>query len=584
MHVGIGTSNGIGIGHALLIDRHPVKFKVTKITDVDLEKKRYFHAKEKFISKTNSMIKDLDERLGAKSAAILKNQIYLVNDTELNKGILSIIESENVCAEAAVDETYKLYIKLFSNMEDDNMSQRAIDIEDVRVRLLKSLMNIEELNLKNLPENTIIVADELAPSITAVMDTEHIVGIIAENGGDTSHASILARALEIPAVLSLRDARQFIKNGDTVIVDGIYGEVFVNPIEKTIQIYQRKQLQYQEKMIELNNYKNKQTLTKDGKQVDLFANIVNSNDIIKVIQAGGEGVGLYRTEFLFMNGIGMPTEEEQFEEYKRALIMNNGKPLVIRTLDIGGDKKIPYMGLVAESNPFLGYRAIRYCLNRVDVFVIQLRAILRASAFGKVKLLIPLITSLDEVVNVKRHLYNIKAELDKQEIPYDKNLELGIMIETPAASLIADILAKEVDFFSIGTNDLIQYTLVVDRGNENVAYIYTPFHPAVLRSIKHIIQCAKAEKIPVAMCGEAAANLKMIPILLAFGLDEFSVTPSSLLETRKAIASWSIDEVKVIEEEVMKFWTDKEINNYLESVIENKRISEKLDEDQLTDK
>lgn len=567
MQVGIGTSNGIGIGYALLLEQQTVKVKVIKITDVALEKKRYYDARDTFILQTNKMIEDLSNKLGQKSAKILKNQIYLITDSELNNAIESIIDSESICAEAAVDQTYKIYIKLFSNMEDDNMRQRAVDIEDVRIRVLKILMNMKELDLKNLPENTVIIAHELAPSITAVMDTEHIVGIVAEKGGDTSHTSILARALEIPAVLSVKEAKKIIKNGDRVIVDGEYGEIFINPIPKTLEIYERKQIEYIEKINELNKFKNKETLTRDGNKLKVVANIVGPEDIAKVINLGGEGVGLFRTEFLFMNGFSMPTEEEQFEAYKKAVVMSKGKDVIIRTLDIGGDKQVPYMGLSKENNPFLGYRAIRYCLNRVDVFKTQLRAILRASAYGKIKIMIPLVTSLVEVVNVKRHLYDIKMEFDTEEIAYDRNMELGVMIETPAASLIADILAKEVDFFSIGTNDLIQYTIAVDRGNENVSYLYTPFHPAVLRSIKHIIQCAKTENIPVGMCGEAAGNPNMIPLLIAFGLDEFSVTPSNILETRKIISTWSMKDAKEVEEVVMNLWTDKEVTNYLNNII-----------------
>lgn len=567
MHIGIGTSNGIGIGYALLLDQQNVDVMVIKITDAEAEKGRYFDARDIFIEKTNKMIADLSDKLGQKSAAILKNQIYLIKDLELNSGIESIIEHDKICAEAAVDQTCRRFIKLFLNMDNENMRQRAIDIEDMRVRIIMILMNINEIDLGNLPDNTVLIAHELVPSITALIDTEHVVGIVAEKGGDTSHASILARALEIPAVLSVKSAKNLIHNGDRVIVDGIYGEVFINPIEKTLEIYERKQKESIERLNKLKEYKDKETLTKDGYKFELSGNIGGPEDIAKVLNAGGEGIGLFRTEFLFMNGFSMPTEEEQFDAYRRAVVMSKGKAVIIRTLDIGGDKEIPYLGLAKEANPFLGYRAIRYCLDRTDVFTAQLRAILRASAYGKVKVMIPLVTSLGEVVDVKRHLHNISIELENEGVDFDRNIELGVMIETPAASLIADILAKEVDFFSIGTNDLTQYTMAVDRGNENVAYLYTPFNPAVLRSIKHIISCAKAEHIPVGMCGEAAGDPNMIPLLIAFGLDEFSVAASSILETRKNIASWSMREAKEIEKAVMNFWTDKEVTNYLSDII-----------------
>lgn len=570
MHIGIGTSNGIGIGYALLLNQQHAEVTIKKITDTEAEKKRYFDARDKFIEKTSGMIDDLSDKLGQKSAAILKNQIYLIRDAELNNGITALIENEKICAEAAVDETCRRFIKLFLNMDNENMKQRAADIEDMRERLIRILMDVGEIDLGNLPPDTVIVAHELVPSVTALLDTEHVVGIVAEKGGDTSHASILARALEIPAVLSVKNAREIIHNGDRVIVDGNYGEVFVSPIKKTIEIYERKQRESIEKLRELRKFKDKETLTKDGYKFELSGNIGGPEDIAKVLNSGGESIGLFRTEFLFMNGFCMPSEEEQFEIYKKAAVMCRGKSIIIRTLDIGGDKDIPYMGLAKESNPFLGYRAIRYCLDRTDVFKAQLRAILRASAFGKVKIMLPLVTSLTEVVDVKRHLHNISIELENEGVDFDRNIELGIMIETPAASLIADILAKEVDFFSIGTNDLTQYTMAVDRGNENVAYLYSPFNPAVLRSIKHIIRCAKAENIQVGMCGEAAANPNMIPLLIAFGIDEFSVAASNILETRKNIASWTMREAREVEHVVMNFWTEKEVTNYLGEFISSR--------------
>ena len=563
MKSGIGTSNGIGIGNAVILEDKELKVITRKITETEEEYQRFLAAKETFISRTNQLIEDLTEKLGAKSAAIVKNQLYLLNDPEFVSSVGNAIHNDKLCAEAAVDETCRMLINVFRSMEDENMNQRVIDIEDMRMRMLRILMGIADLDLGHLPENTIIVANELAPSVTAVMDTKHVVGIVAEKGGETSHASILARALEIPAVLSVKDARSLIHNGDCVIVDGAYGEVFINPIPKTLEIYHRKQAEYAEEMNELKKFKDKETITEDGHKVELAANIGSAEDVSKMLAQGGEGVGLFRTEFLFMNGFSMPTEEEQFEEYKKAAVLCKGKPLIIRTLDIGGDKDIPYMGLSRENNPFLGYRAIRYCLDRVDVFLVQLRAILRASAYGKIKIMIPLVTSLDEVVDVKRHIHNLSVEFDAQGIRYDQSIEIGVMIETPAASMIADILAKEVDFFSIGTNDLIQYTMAVDRGNENVSYLYSPFHPAVLRSIQHIIACAHAEHIPVGMCGEAAGNPKMIPLLLTFGLDEFSVTASNILTTRKNIASWSMEEAAKVTKQVMRLWTTKEIVNYL---------------------
>lgn len=573
---GIGTSKGIGMGKALIVDSPELEVKVTQITDVGAEKKRYESAKQEFITETKQMMEELKQRLGEKdkTALILQNQIYLINDAEMDKGIHQLIESRKVCAEAAVEETCALYIRIFAGSDSEAVNQRVADIIDLKNRVIGILMGVKKVDLTHLPEGTIIVAKELQPSVTAVMDTKHVAGIVAEKGGDTSHAAILARALEIPAVLSIKNALEKIKNDDFVIVDGEYGEIFINPIPKTIQIYEKKRNIYQEQVQELKKYINKETVTKDGKKVCLASNIGNAQDAAKAMEAGAECVGLFRTEFLFMNGVSMPTEEEQFEAYKKAAVICKEKVLTIRTLDIGGDKDIPYMGLVKEGNPFLGYRAIRFCLGRTDIFTVQLRAILRASAYGNIRIMIPLVTGINELRTVKTILHNIMRELDQKEIKYDKNIPVGIMVETPAACVMADVLAKEADFFSIGTNDLTQYTIAVDRGNENVAYLYSAFHPAVLRSIKRVIECAKEENIEVGMCGEAAADSAMISVLLAFGLDEFSVTASKVLETRKNIASWTMKEAAAVTDTVMGMSTEKEVSTYLRDYIVSKTALE----------
>lgn len=414
------------------------------------------------------------------------------------------------------------------------------------------------------------MARELQPSVTALMDTRHVVGIVAEKGGETSHAAILARALEIPAVLSIKGALGQIKTGDFIIVDGEYGEIFINPIPKTIEIYKKKRSIYQKQVQELKKYIDKETVTRDGRRVCLAANIGNAGEAAKAMEAGAECVGLFRTEFLFMNGTSMPTEEEQFEAYKKAAVICKDKVLTIRTLDIGGDKDVPYMGLAKEANPFLGYRAIRFCLGRIDIFTAQLRAILRASAYGNIRIMLPLVTGVNELRAAKTVLHNIMNVLDSKNIKYDKDIQIGVMIETPAACMTADMLAQEAAFFSIGTNDLTQYMLAVDRGNENVAYLYSPLHPSVLRAIKRIIECAKEKNIEVGMCGEAAASPVMIPLLLTFGLDEFSVTATKVLETRKNIASWTIKEAAEVTDAVMSMHTEREISDYLQTVLEQK--------------
>lgn len=566
---GIGTSKGIGIGKALIIHKCKNAVSRVKIKDTEAEVDKFNEAVEKFIQETNELVDKLSQKLNGddKNALVLKNQEYLIRDPEFTSGVISAITNDKLNAEAAVEDTCEMLKNIFLSFNNDTMTQRVADIEDMKQRLIAIMQGQMHIDLTKLSDNTVIIADEIHPSMTANMDTEHIAGIISEKGGDTSHASILARALEIPAVLSVKDICSKIAEGEEVIVDGAYGEVFVNPTPITLKIYNKKKKAYDERVKELKKYIDKQTVTRDGRKVMLAANIGNADEAAKAVKAGAEGVGLFRTEFLFMNKQALPTEEEQYNEYKKAAVVLDGRQLTIRTLDIGGDKDIPYMGLTKELNPFLGYRAIRFCLDRVDIFTTQLRAVLRASAYGNIRIMIPMITSVTEVQAVKKIINGICRDLDKKDIKYDKDIKIGIMIETPAAAIMADVLAHEVDFFSIGTNDLTQYTLAVDRGNENVAYLYSALNPAVIRSIKHIIECAHNAGIEAGMCGEAAADERMIPLLLNFGLDEFSVTVSRVLETRKEIASWSSKEVKEITENVMNYSEEKEVSNYLSDCI-----------------
>lgn len=566
---GIGTSKGIGIGKALIIHKCKNAVSRVKIKDTEAEVDKFNEAVEKFIQETNELVDKLSQKLNGddKNAFVLKNQEYLIRDPEFTSGVISAITNDKLNAEAAVEDTCEMLKNIFLSFNNDTMTQRVADIEDMKQRLIAIMQGQKHIDLTKLSDNTVIIADEIHPSMTANMDTEHIAGIISEKGGDTSHASILARALEIPAVLSVKDICSKIAEGEEVIVDGAYGEVFVNPTPITLKIYNKKKKAYDERVKELKKYIDKQTVTRDGRKVMLAANIGNADEAAKAVKAGAEGVGLFRTEFLFMNKQALPTEEEQYNEYKKAAVVLDGRQLTIRTLDIGGDKDIPYMGLTKELNPFLGYRAIRFCLDRVDIFTTQLRAVLRASAYGNIRIMIPMITSVTEVQAVKKIINGICRDLDKKDIKYDKDIKIGIMIETPAAAIMADVLAHEVDFFSIGTNDLTQYTLAVDRGNENVAYLYSALNPAVIRSIKHIIECAHNAGIEAGMCGEAAADERMIPLLLNFGLDEFSVTVSRVLETRKEIASWSSKEVKEITENVMNYSEEKEVSNYLSDCI-----------------
>lgn len=457
-----------------------------------------------------------------------------------------------------------MYADMFASMGDELMQQRATDMRDIKTRMQKILLGVSSVDIASLPAGSIIVAKDLTPSMTAGINPDNVCGIVTELGGKTSHSAILARALEIPAVVAVEGFLKNVKDGDTVVLDGSEGIVFVNPEETVTAEYETKRTAYLKEKKELDQYIGKPTVTKDGVTIELVANIGKPEDVDKVLQYDAEGIGLFRTEFLFMDRNSMPTEDEQFEAYQKVAIAMNGKPVIIRTLDIGGDKEIPYMGLKKDENPFLGYRAIRFCLDRrEDVYRPQLRALLRASAFGNIKIMVPMVTCLEEFREAKAMIEEVKAELDLKGIAYKRDIQVGIMVETAAASLMADAFAKEVDFFSIGTNDLTQYTMSVDRGNDKVSYLYSPLNPAVLRSIRHIIQCGRKEGIMVGMCGEAASDPLMIPLLLAFGLNEFSMSASAVLNARKLITGYSIAELQSIADQAMSFVTAGEVEAYM---------------------
>ena len=558
MYKGIAASRGIGIGSVCVIVEHDLKFEAKKIEDIQAEKERFNKAVEEFITETTAQAEDIRKKIGPKEAEILEGHIVMISDPSMAGEMTKMIDSGQ-CAESAVEAVCDMFIGMFSKMDDDMMRQRASDISDVKISMLKILLGIKDIDISKVAPGTVLVAKDLTPSMTSQINKENVVGILTEVGGKTSHSAILARALEIPAVLSVPDITKLVKDKDTAIVDGTEGNLYINPEGDVLSQYILKREEFIKKQSELKGFLGKETKTLDGDTVELFCNIGTPKDAKKAIECDGEGIGLFRSEFLFMDNNHMPTEDEQFAAYKEAAETMGGKPVIIRTLDIGGDKDIPYLNMKKEENPFLGYRAVRYCLGNKDSYMIQLRAIVRASAFGKVKIMIPLVTCVDELRAVKELVEEIKKDFDEQGIAYDKDIEVGCMIETPAASLIADILAKEADFFSIGTNDLTQYTMSVDRGNADVAYLYSTFQPSVLRSIKNIIECGRKAGIPVGMCGEAAADPMLIPLLISFGLTEFSVNPVLVLTARCVISKWSKEEADKLAEKVMALDNEKEI-------------------------
>lgn len=564
MNKGIAGSAGYGVGKVVIISDAKPEYENRTITDTDAEIKRYDDAVAAFTEKTHAMAEAMKESVGEHNAEILEGHILLLTDPgmdEITKGAIM----SGTCAEAAFESTCDMFAGMFQMADDELTRQRATDIGDIKVRMLKILTGTPDVNISEVPAGTILVAEDLTPSMTAGIVKENVAGIITAVGGKTSHSAILARALEIPAVLSVDGIVDMVSDGMTAVVDGCDGICILDPSQEEVDEYQAKREKYLSDKALLEVYRGKDTVTADGVKVHLYGNIGNPEDAKQVAACDGEGVGLFRTEFLFMGASELPSEEEQFQAYKAAAETMEGREVIIRTLDVGGDKDIPYLGLEKEDNPFLGFRAVRYCLQNKDSYRVQLRALLRASAFGDIKIMVPLVTCVDEIRSVKALVKELMAELDAENIAYNKDIQVGAMIETPAASLIADLLAKEADFFSIGTNDLTQYTMAVDRGNAKVAYLYSSYNPAVLRSVKNIIEAANAAGIMVGMCGEAAADPLLIPLLISFGLGEFSVSATSVLATRGTIAKWSKDEADELAAKALSLATETEVAELLKA-------------------
>lgn len=564
MNKGIAGSAGYGVGKVVIISDAKPEYENRTITDTDAEIKRYDDAVAAFTEKTHAMAEAMKESVGEHNAEILEGHILLLTDPgmdEITKGAIM----SGTCAEAAFESTCDMFAGMFQMADDELTRQRATDIGDIKVRMLKILTGTPDVNISEVPAGTILVAEDLTPSMTAGIVKENVAGIITAVGGKTSHSAILARALEIPAVLSVDGIVDMVSDGMTAVVDGCDGICILDPSQEEIEEYRAKREKYLSDKALLEVYRGKDTVTADGAKVHLYGNIGNPEDAKQVAACDGEGVGLFRTEFLFMGASELPSEEEQFQAYKAAAETMEGREVIIRTLDVGGDKDIPYLGLEKEDNPFLGFRAVRYCLQNKDSYGVQLRALLRASAFGDIKIMVPLVTCVDEIRSVKALVKELMAELDAENIAYNKDIQVGAMIETPAASLIADLLAKEADFFSIGTNDLTQYTMAVDRGNAKVAYLYSSYNPAVLRSMKNIIEAANAAGIMVGMCGEAAADPLLIPLLISFGLGEFSVSATSVLATRGTIAKWSKAEADELAAKALSLATETEVAELLKA-------------------
>ena len=565
MYKGTGASPGIALGRALVIEHSELVIEKKTIENIDEEIQKLESAVKVSKEELTKVKEKALAELGEHEAEIFEAHLLVLEDPELIGSAISKIRDEKVNADYALNEIKEMFVAMFESMDNEYMRERAADIKDVTNRVLRHILGIKVVDLAGLDEEVVLIAHDLTPSDTATMNKNMVLGFLTDIGGRTSHTAIMARTLEIAAVVGLNDITKKVKDGDYIVFNGDTGEVIVNPDEETKAKYASLKEEFEEYRKSLELLKGQASITTDGRHVELAGNIGSPNDVEGLIKNDAEGVGLYRTEFLYMDKEdSFPTEEEQYEAYKAVLEGMNNKPIVIRTLDIGGDKELPYFEMEAEMNPFLGYRAIRLCLDRKEIFTTQLRALYRASVHGKLRIMFPMISSLEELLDAKEVIKEVLKELDAENIAYSNDVEVGMMIEIPSAAVISDVLAKHVDFFSIGTNDLIQYTCAVDRMNQKISHLYNQFNPAVLRLIKMVIDNAHKEGKWVGMCGESAGDQRMIPILLGFGLDEFSMSPISILPARKLITSLSYADMQKFADEVLAMGTAKEIKEYVD--------------------
>ena len=544
---GIAASDGIAIAKVYTLTEPDLSFTKIIVEDTDNEISRLEEALV-VSTKEIELIKETAlKNLGEEEAQVFEAHLMVLSDPELVGQVKDAITSQKVNAEHALKEVSDMFISIFAGMEDNPyMQERAADIRDVSKRILANLLGVKIPSPATIKDEVVVVAGDLTPSDTAQLNRQYVKAFVTDIGGRTSHSAIMARSLEIPAIVGTKEITSLAKDGDLIIIDGLSGDVFLNPSEDVVAEYRAKAEAFAAQQAEWEKLKDADTFTKDGHQVELAANIGTPKDLEGVIHNGAEGVGLYRTEFLYMDSHDMPTEEDQFEAYKAVLEGMNGKPVVVRTMDIGGDKELPYLPLPHEMNPFLGYRAIRISLNEPEMFRTQLRALLRASVYGKLRIMFPMIATLNDFRGAKALLLEEKAKLVAEGVAVSDDIQVGIMIEIPAAAVLAHQFAKEVDFFSIGTNDLIQYTMAADRMNERVSYLYQPYNPSILTLIKHVIDSAHKEGKWAGMCGEMAGDQTAVPLLVGLGLDEFSMSASSVLKTRSLIAKLTLSDMQAL--------------------------------------
>ncbi|HDI7564399.1 phosphoenolpyruvate--protein phosphotransferase [Staphylococcus aureus] len=565
---GIAASDGVAISKAYLLVEPDLTFdKNEKVTDVEGEVAKFNNAIEASKVELTKIRNNAEVQLGADKAAIFDAHLLVLDDPELIQPIQDKIKNENANAASALTDVTTQFVTIFESMDNEYMKERAADIRDVSKRVLSHVLGVELPNPSMIDESVVIVGNDLTPSDTAQLNKEFVQGFATNIGGRTSHSAIMSRSLEIPAIVGTKSITQEVKQGDMIIVDGLNGDVIVNPTEDELIAYQDKRERYFADKKELQKLRDADTVTVDGVHAELAANIGTPNDLPGVIENGAQGIGLYRTEFLYMGRDQMPTEEEQFEAYKEVLEAMDGKRVVVRTLDIGGDKELSYLNLPEEMNPFLGYRAIRLCLAQQDIFRPQLRALLRASVYGKLNIMFPMVATINEFREAKAILLEEKENLKNEGHDISDDIELGIMVEIPATAALADVFAKEVDFFSIGTNDLIQYTLAADRMSERVSYLYQPYNPSILRLVKQVIEASHKEGKWTGMCGEMAGDETAIPLLLGLGLDEFSMSATSILKARRQINGLSKNEMTELANRAVDCATQEEVielvNNYV---------------------